>query len=307
MASIKKLLFGISPNETLCEQRGFEVTDPAVKSHIEKVGESFVYGYHVALVDSHYEYLQPCLEKVDKDFQGFAYEGTGMALALLDLLTPWKKNRLNVFIQESGQNHIYMLHVGAGWAMAKIPWGLSYQSKLDSLLGWLAIDGYGFHQGYFHWPKSITKQQIPYSIKGYAKQVFDQGLGRSFWFVKGADPKRILKTIQAFPTHRHEDLWSGVGLAAAYAGGVDETTLKLLVDLSTSYHSHLAQGTAFAAKARLRANNPTNHTELACQIICNMNAVDAAALTDEALHDLTAQQQLPAYQIWRQRIQNNFL
>src|SRR3712207_8380154 len=47
----------------------------------------------------------------------------------------------------------------------------------------------------------------------------DQGLGRSLWFVQGADVRRIPATVNAFPAERRPDLWSGLGLACGYAGG----------------------------------------------------------------------------------------
>lgn len=121
MSTIRKHLLGISLDQIRCEQRGFEVANSAVKAHIEKVGESFVTGYHAALVDSHNESLQQSLDKVENDFRGFAYEGAGMALALLDLLSPWRKNRLGPFVHGAGDAHVYMVYIGTGWAMAKIP------------------------------------------------------------------------------------------------------------------------------------------------------------------------------------------
>ncbi|BCG64512.1 MAG: enediyne biosynthesis protein E3 [Methyloprofundus sp.] len=307
MPSIKKLLFGISPKETLCSTRGFDVTNPKIKANIEMVGESFTAGYHAALIDANHPQLQQNLATINKDFQGFAYEGAGMAIALLDLLTPWRANKLNSFIKGIGNQHTYMIHVGAGWAMAKIPWGMSYLHTMDPLLRWLAIDGYGFHQGYFHWPISVTEQQVPHAIKGYAKHAFDQGLGRSLWFVKGANPSLITITIQTFPQARHADLWSGVGLAAGYAGGVNQTILESLLGFSAPYQAQLAQGVAFAAKTRLRAENLVMHTELACQVICDMSATAAAQITDTALHDLVAGNNIPAYEVWRQRIQQHFI
>ncbi len=306
MASIQKKIFSISLNEIRCSTRGFDVTDPETKIHIEKVGENFVTGYHAALVDANLGYLQQALATVEQDFRGFAYEGAGMAIALLDLLTPWRPNKLTRFIKGIGEPHTYMIHIGAGWAMAKIPWGLRYLSTMDPLLRWLAIDGYGFHQGYFHWPDSVTLQKVPRGIKGYAKQTFDQGLGRSLWFVKGANPVLISTTIQAFPQQRQADLWSGAGLAAGYAGGVKRESLEFLFNLSAPYQAQLAQGVAFAAKARLRAESSVEHTELACQSICGTSAAHAAKVTDDALQNLSAEENTPTYQVWRLRIQQQF-
>ena len=44
--------------------------------------------------------------------------------------------------------------------------------------------------------------------------MFDQGLGRSFWFVNGGNPELIAQTIHSFPDSRQADFWSGIGLAA---------------------------------------------------------------------------------------------
>ena len=306
METIKKQLFGISLNEIRCSTRGFNVDSPEIKTNIEKVGESFVAGYHAALTNANPSPLQQNLQTVKKDFRGFAYEGAGMAIALLDILTPWRANKLDSFIAGTGKPHSYMIHIGAGWAMAKIPWGMAYLKTMDPLLRWLAIDGYGFHQGYFHWPASVSQQKVPRAIKGYAKQAFDQGLGRSLWFINGANPALIAKTIQTFPEQRHADLWSGIGLATGYAGGVNRDSLESVLKLAIPYQAELAQGVAFAAKARLRADNPVAHTELACQVICGMDAIAAAKITDDALHHLAAQDEIPAYQIWRQKIQQHF-
>jgi hypothetical protein len=69
----------------------------------------------------------------------------------------------------------------------------------------------------------------------------------------------------------------------------------------------LAQGVAFAAKARERAGNPAAHTELAAQAICGLSAAEAAAVTDAAFQDLPADRPgEPAFEVWRRRIQDQF-
>ena len=203
-----------------------------------------------------------------------------------------------------------------GWALARIPWSLeSYLKQLESknsqfpdpLIGWLALDGYGFHQGYFYWRKYIEEIAIPKGLSGYSLRVFDQGLGRSLWFVCGADVKRITEVIKNFPSNRQADLWSGIGLASTYAGGVGEETIQALVTSAESYLPQLAQGSAFAAKARQRAGNLNSHTEMTCQIIWGISAEEAAEITDRSLEDLPNNGQLATYEIWRQRIQNQFV
>lgn len=230
-----------------------------------------------------------------------------MALALLDQLTPWKRNRLRQFLSGPAAEHAYMVHVGAGWALARLRRPLKRaMNRMDPLLRWLTVDGYGFHEGYFHPERTITRQEVPARITGYARRVFDQGLGRSLWFVCGADVEQVCKTIGAFRRHRRVDLFSGIGLASAYAGGVDIDHLTRLKALGESYRAQLAQGAAFAAKARLRASIMTSHTQAACEVLCGVSAETAAAITDEALQNLPADGPEPAYEIWRRRIEAKF-
>ena len=307
MGKLRRQLFGIPLKEIRCEQRGFNISNPVIKARIEKIGETFVFGYHAALIDDDNHALEDLLNTVAPELQGFAYEGAAMALALLDLMTPWQAGRLPRFLQGPGNAHAYMVHVGAGWAMARIPWGWTYFNKLDDLLRWLAVDGYGFHQGYFNWPKYVTRQQRPEKLTAYQQRVFDQGLGRSLWFSKGAQVDAMTVQIAAFAKERHSDLWSGLGLAAAYAGGVDEADLAGLKASAGVYLPQLAQGVAFAAKTRLRAGNLAEHTEAACRIICERSLDKAAKLTDDALIALPEDGEVPAYEHWRRRIQQNFI
>ncbi len=199
-----------------------------------------------------------------------------------------------------------MIHVGAGWAAARLPCKLGTTlRRLDPLLGWLAVDGYGFHEGYFHWPSSIDAQVVPRQLHGYARRAFDQGLGRSLWFVRCGDVPRIIETIARFPEERRPDLWSGIGLAAVYAGGVDQVALKALLGAAGPQRPGLAQGAAFAAKARLLPDLATEHTELACRVLCDLPAAQAATVTDEvltSLDELPGDGELPAYERWRQGI-----
>jgi hypothetical protein len=230
-----------------------------------------------------------------------------MGLALLERLTPWPSHRIQEFLAGPGESHAYMIHVGIGWVWARAPFGFRrWQKRLDPLLGWLAFDGWGFHEGFFHWPKYVAGQPGPARLRGCERRVFDQGLGRSFWFVNGANADLIAQTIANFPSARQPDLWSGLGLAACYAGMVSEATLQTLRDRAGAFRPQLAQGAAFAAKARQRAGHLPDHTRLAANVLCGMSADDAALVTDAALENLPADSDPPAYEIWRQRIQTRF-
>jgi enediyne biosynthesis protein E3 len=305
LGKARRRFLGLSPTETSFAKRGFLSSEEQARRRLEEIGITFLSGYHAALEETAFVPLARRLSTIDAEIRGFAFEGTAMALALLDCFTPWRKDRWQTFTERSAAPHVYMMHVGLGWALARLRRSVtSHLAQLDPLLGWLVVDGYGFHEGYFYWRRYVEAQALPARLNGYERRVFDQGLGRSMWFVKGADVAAVAKAINAFPPGRRDDLWSGVGLACAYAGGCGRAAMQ---GLRAAAHGHLpalAQGVAFAAKTRQRAANLTPHTETACHLICGHSAKGAAAITDAALEELHADGELPAYEIWRRRIQN---
>ncbi|HYG81175.1 MAG TPA: DUF1702 family protein, partial [Pyrinomonadaceae bacterium] len=183
LARFRQFILGISLEETTFARRGFRAGAPSARHRLEKIGRVFLQGYHAALNENESAALARRLNTIEPEFRGFAFEGAAMGLALLDHLTPWKKNRLQAFLAGPGTAHTYMVHVGAGWVLARIPWLRRNVDEplanLDPLLRWLAIDGYGFHEGYFRWHKYIKGESHPRRLKGYARRAFDQGLGRS--------------------------------------------------------------------------------------------------------------------------------
>jgi len=310
LSGIRRLLC-ISAEESLFRVRRFLPGDAAKQQRMESVGQTFICGYNAALESGTPADVAGRLNSVELESRGFAFEGAAMALTLLDELAFRRTSRFRVFLDGPGQAHAYMLHVGAGWAYARLPW-LKWRirgsiQRLDPLLRWLAVDGFGFHEGYFHWPRVGERRQIPIGLQGYARRAFDQGLGRVLWFVMCADPARVSRAIAGFPESRRPDLWSGIGLACTYAGGCDTGELEELCDRSGGSRRALAQGAAFAAKTRQRAGNLVPHTEEACGVICGLSAADAAAVTDNALQRLPGDGDIPAFEIWRQRIQREFV
>jgi hypothetical protein len=306
--SMRRRLFGRRAGETSYVQRGFRGATAEVQTRLERIGAAFLGGYHAALEHDTQTDLVSALNSVELELRGFAFEGAAMGLGLLDFLTPWRRARITEFLRGAGDAHAYMVHVGAGWVWARLPINVRRaRQRLDPVLGWLAFDGWGFHEGFFHWAKYIAGQPPPKKLKGYERRVFDQGLGRALWFVNGGNIELFARTISDFSPDRRGDLWSGIGLAATYAGIISETSLGELREKAGAFQPQLAQGAAFAAKARQRAGNLTDYTSLATKILCGLTAADAARLTDTALENLPADSDVPAYEIWRRRIQNHFL
>lgn len=307
LGQARRRFLGLSTAEASFAVRGFRASEDEARRRLEQIGIVFLSGYHAALEETGFVPLARRLETVETDLRGFAFEGAAMGLALLDCFTPWRKDRWRTFTADLAEPHIYMMHVGLGWALARLRRSVtSHLAQLDPLLRWLVVDGYGFHEGYFNWPRYIEEHELPARLENYERRVFDQGLGRSIWFVKGADVVSVATAINAFPSTRRDDLWSGVGLACAYAGGCRRAAIEALRIVAGKHFPALAQGVAFAAKTRQRAANLNLHTENVCHLICGHSADETAAITDAALEDLREEDELPAYEVWRRRIQNKF-
>lgn len=306
-ASLRRRIFGISQDEVSFAKRGFPGRESPARPRLEYVAGKFLDGYHQALAADGPNDLARRLATIDLEVRGFAFEGAAMALALLDTLTPWNRWRVRSFLRGPGDAHAYMVHVGVGWALARLHRPVAPTLKrFDLLLRWLIVDGYGFHETFFHWRRCVQEQTVPDVLGGYERRMFDQGLGRCLWFVEGAEVESIARAITGFPPGRQVDLWSGVGLACAYAGGVERKQIELLRGAAGEMLPQLAQGAAFGAKARQRAGNLAPHTETACRVLCGMSADTAAGITDAALKGLTHDGPEPAFDVWRRRIQEAF-
>ncbi|MER7458842.1 DUF1702 family protein [Micromonospora sp. NPDC126480] len=291
------------------EVRGFHAKDRQTRDLLESVGATFIAGFGQAAYARTPNEAEQQLERVDRPLRGFAYEGAAMGFAVLDALRPGRPRSVARFLRGRAGDHVYMVHVGIGWALARLPRPLwARVLPTDPLLRWLALDGYGFHQGYFHTERYVDGQHRDDlrwpgdTTRPYRHRAIDQGLGRVLWFVEGADPDRVAVRIEKFTPDRRADLFSGAGLAATYAGGAGEAELRSFRDRAGEHRAAVAQGSAFAAKARVRAGLVTAHTRTATEVFCGLTPERAAAVTDDALLGLPADAALPAFEIWRRRI-----
>jgi len=306
-ARVRKLAFGISPSEADFTRRGFHWRDSKARDHIERIGRTAIDGFNLALEETRPDRLSPRLAEVDREFWGYAFEGAAMALTVLDNLTPWRRDRVRDFLNGPGAAHVEIVHIGIGFALGRLRRNVErVLPQFDRLFGWLIVDGYGFHEGYYHWARYAGGRAGGGSFSPAARRAFDQGLGRSLWFIQGADVQVIATAISEFPSQRRADLWSGVGIACAYAGGVERNAIEALRQAAGPFQADLAGSASFAAKARQRAGNPTAHTDMACKVLCGKSAEQAAALTDEALQNLPAGGPVPAYELWRRLVRARY-
>lgn len=273
----------------------------------EPVARNLVGGFKTTLDDDRFEVLVPRLNAIDGEFRGIAYEGAGMGLMLLDSLGPWKK-RLQPFIAGPGAAYDWLLYIGAGLVLPRVPLPPDrFLARLDPFLRWFVMDGYGFYEGFFSGRRSIEQHVVPERITGYGRRAFDHGLGRSIWFSTGANVERIVATISAFPQNRQADLWGGIGLACAYAAGVvDREAIKALRRAAAAHGPAMTAGAAVAATFRMQTGGVAAHTDLACETLCGLSSEMVAQIANLARKDLPADGAEPAYEIWRQRLAVQF-
>jgi enediyne biosynthesis protein E3 len=306
----RRRLFTPDDREVTFARRGFHVSETAQQANLEGIGSTFLVGYGYGMAGSSVQDIEAALETVERPARGFAYEGCAMALAVRDGLRLAGQHWVRDFLAGPAQPHIYMSYIGVGWAMARLP-KMRWRAVMpqDTLLRWLALDGYGFHQAYFRTKQYVDGQYqtaVPlFRPADYANRAVDQGIGRALWFVNGSDVERVTAAIRSFAPERRGDLWSGAGLASVYAGGADEADLKLMTELAGEHLPHAAQGAAFAVKARLLADLVTPHTEIGARVYCHRSVGEAAAVCDQAREGLPdADGPVPGFEVWRERIRN---
>ena len=301
MTAIGKLLrpfFGVTQEEAT----SFSPGDVQAAQRLETVVSTVTKGCQLTLQHSRFDALVPRLNAFDAEIRGFAYEGAGTGLAALDCFLPWK-NRTKDFLDGPGAPYIYAVHIGAGLALARLRRKPEpFLKRLDPVVGWIAIDGYGFHEGFFKRQRYIDQREVPAHLSAYGRRVFDHGLGRAIWFLAGGNIDQVADKIGSFPLTRHADLWGGIGLACGYTGGVDRAAIETLQIASGPYKLHMAVGCAIAANARRRAGSPAPYAELACEVLCGTSSVQASEIVERAFRNLPKGGSDPAYEQWRQQI-----
>ncbi|MER7707825.1 DUF1702 family protein [Kitasatospora sp. NPDC097605] len=308
--AVRRRLLTPSHNETKLSTRGFHVKSPEARENLETVGGTFLDGYAIAVEAPDQDAAHLRLERIPVRYRGFAYEGAAMGLAMLDGLPVPGRGRVAEFLAGHGAPHSYMVHVGVGWAMARLPrFRWAAVAPADPLLRWLALDGYGFHQAYFRTARYVhghhRESAFPWpgdETRRYAGRAIDQGIGRALWFIGGTDPAVVADLVDGYQADRRADLWAGVGLATCYAGGATEAELDLLLERVGAHRPEFSQGVAFAATARVEAGLLTEHSETAVRRLCGLTPGQAAEVCALARPLPVVDGELTAYETWRQRI-----
>ncbi len=293
----------IAPHHASFETRGFRCDDPELRRRLERVGGTFLSGFNSALIEEDLQAVHALIERTEADHRGFAVEGAAMGAALRDAVSGG--GRLRTWMAVNEARYTYLVHIGAGWALARMPWRRGAISRhLDPIHHWLLFEGAGFERTFFR-PRNVLAGWRPWR-HGYAARACDQGIGRALWFVAGGNIDQAVTMLRGFASSRQDDLWSGFGLALAYAGGARSRDLRNLLSVAGRLRPSLLQGAAFAAEAHYRADHVPVHTAVAVRVLTGCDTESLSRLV-RAVHarlsplDETAD--IPAYEIWRRSIQ----
>lgn len=317
--SLLRRLLTPSLHEVTFGKRGFPVTPTEATRRLEQIPQSVICGFEWGIDSRDLWEVERRLSLVKPEFEGFAYEGATMAFTVRDAMAGGRGKRARELLLGPGQPHIFLTYIGIGFAMARLPRVL-WKKVVPDLSGspyyptmtWLAVDGYGFDRAYFDTRRWVDQQYVPkpYPWEGspdYFLRAVDQGIGRALWFIHGGQASNVAAAVHRFAEHRQPDLWSGVGLAATFAGGCGPDGLAELRRSAGRYRPELALGVVFAVKARAYAGFVPQHTALAAATLGDLSIDDAVAVADGTAVDPDSPGPIPPYEQWRQRIRDHFL
>jgi enediyne biosynthesis protein E2 len=312
--SVRRLVLSPQLADVTFAKRGFPAEPSPGAQRLEAIPQAVVCGFEWGIDARDQWEVERRLDLVDTEMRGFAYEGVTMAFTVLDAMG--RGHRTRDLLLGPGRRHIFLAYIGMGFAMARLPRQLWKKAVPDlggepyhPTMSWLAVDGYGFDRAYFETPRWVDAQRVPkpYRWEGspdYFLRAADQGIGRALWFICGGRAPDVAAAVRRFAGHRQPDLWSGVGLAATFAGGSDPDGLGALRRAAGDDGEQLALGAVLAVKARSYAGLVPDYTTTACQALADLSVDKAVALADAtAVHSPGSE---PAYELWRQRIRAHF-
>jgi hypothetical protein len=284
----RRLVFGTPLRLALLVHRADRGGAEEVRRALDGALRAFRDAYAMALDDDDADRLALRLARLPDVLRGFAYEGAGAALTVLDRFRPTSHRRFDALLRGPGEPFAVLLHVGAGLALARLSRDIEEDTgERDPEMRYFPIDGYGFERGVFAGARVVANGEVP-PLSAYGRRAFDQGLGRGLWFREATDLGRIARTIAGLSPARHADLWSGVGLAIAYAGPNTEATLAALAEAAGPHRPSVQLGVACASFLRSQGRNPSPYTERAASVLCGLpaeRAAEAARRIMQALRD----------------------
>jgi hypothetical protein len=322
LGSLRQFVLAPKLSAVTFAERGFPGAASPATERLEAIPQAVVCGFEWGIAGRDLWEVVRRLELVEPEQRGFAYEGAAMAFAVRDAMAGGSGKRTRELLLGPGAPHVLLTYIGIGFAMARLPrplWAKIIPDMTGSpyypTMTWLAVDGYGFDLAYFHTGRYVDEQRVPatYPWEGspdYFPRAVDQGIGRALWFINRADPDAVVAAVNRFPEERRADLWSGVGLAATFAGGCSGDGLAAVREAAGEHAPQIGVGVVFAIKARTYAGHVPEHSVLAAEKLAGLSVADAVTIADRTEADSAADGDttgsLPVYEQWRSRIRAHF-
>jgi hypothetical protein len=315
LGSLRQFVLAPKLSAVTFGERGFPGADSPATPRLEAIPQAVVCGFEWGIAARDLWEVERRLELVEVEQRGFAYEGAAMAFTVRDAMAGGRGTRTRDLLLGPAAPHLLLSYIGIGFAMARLPRPL-WRNIMPDLTGtlfyptmtWLAVDGYGFDLAYFHTDKYVGAQKVPPPYPwegkpGYFPRAVDQGIGRALWFMGGAVPETVVASVERFPEERRADLWSGVGLAATFAGGASAEELARVRDAAGEHWTQLGLGAVFAISARVMAGHVPDHSAQACEVLAGQSVNDAVVVAGRTSSTPDeADDTLPTYEHWRNRI-----
>jgi hypothetical protein len=179
--------------------------DGPARARTERAVRAFARGAELARTHADLDALVHALADEHK----ISWEGAGLVTAL--------DGRFDALLAARREQAAW-LHIGLGWADALTGRGAVVPASDADEAAWLRLDGCGFWLGLRHGRRIGEASHRPASERSAA--YFDQGVGRSLYFVHGGTAAGLERAIAARGQQRAEALWVGVGIAAQVTGGI---------------------------------------------------------------------------------------
>jgi hypothetical protein len=176
--------------------------DGPARARTERAVRAFARGVACAREHTEIESLASALAREPE----LAWEGVGLVTAL--------DGRFEQLLSAQRERAAW-LYIGLGFADALLGRGPVVPNDACERL---RLDGHGFWSGLRHGARLAEARHRP-ELES-AAEMFDQGVGRSLYFVHGGTADGIARAIAARGQPRAAALWLGVGIAAQVTGGL---------------------------------------------------------------------------------------
>lgn len=278
----------------------------SIPENINAVIEAFHAGKNLSLENHDSDSLIKMLNKVDSNFPSVVFEGAASGLANTVFR---EKKDFQVwldFANKLDKAHQAQAYVGLGWALAEnaiLP--SSILEKIQPFRYGRVLDGYGYYHGLLRRRIFVKGAKQPENISEIELQAFDQGIGRSIWYTSKGDLNLLKKMLSDFNESRTPNLWRGIGVAALYVGGINETSTRSLLELANENKTSFLAGAALAAMGKSLNQSIPAADKIAFETL-GKSAKEFANIALEAEEELESSDSERAYFEWLEEIESNF-